>query len=256
VVASPFYPVEVRLLALLLASALTATPVTPTFSFPSEFSEELRSVLDRYMVAAQKQRDSMLGQKVEMNIGGQIAKLHEKGSMRAIRTIDKQGDLSLEVLEFDGDDRVKKDLIGRYLEEEQKSKAYGAMALSPQDYNFQIRAILRYQGQTKYVFDVSPRDNKGKFRGELWLDGQTGMPLREAGQFTKSPNIFLTNLRFIRDYELEQGIAVVKHVTSSADVRLLGVGRAELDINYSNYSRLQARTGNSRGVFHLGEDHL
>jgi hypothetical protein len=75
------------------------------------------------------------------------------------------------------------------------------------------------------------------FRGELWIDGSTGMPLREAGQLVKSPNILLTNLRFTRDYELQDGVAMVKHFRSSTDVRLLGIGRAELVIDFSNFSK-------------------
>jgi len=56
----------------------------------------------------------------------------------------------------------------------------------------------------------------------------------------KSPNLLLTNLRFARDYELQDGVSVVKHFQSSTDVRLLGVGSAELDVNFSNFSRIAA----------------
>jgi hypothetical protein len=220
----------------LLASALAATPVTT--AFPPELSGELQEVVQRYVLAAERQRQAMLGVQMEMQIDGRFTKLREEGRMRVMRTISKLGELGIKVLEFSGDNRVKTELIARYLDEEQKAKAYGAMSILPQDYDFAVKAILRRAGDTTYVFDVTPRKGgAGKFRGEVWVDGKTGMPLREAGQMIKSPHLLLSNLRFRRDYELRDGVAVVKHFTSSTDVRLLGVGRAELDVVFSNFSR-------------------
>jgi hypothetical protein len=113
------------------------------------------------------------------------------------------------------------------------------MPITPKDYDFQVAAVMKHEGTTTYVFDVKPKNKNVGFRGEVWIDGNTGMPLREAGQ-VKSPNIILTNMRFARDYELLDGIAVVKHFESSTDVRLLGIGRAELNIDFSNFSRTAA----------------
>ncbi|MEI9812656.1 MAG: hypothetical protein WDO18_08265 [Acidobacteriota bacterium] len=204
-------------------------------------SRELNDVIDRYVAATQVQRNAMLGAELEMDIDGRFTKLQEEGRMRVKQTISKLGELTNKMLDFAGDNRVKKDLISRYLEQEEKAKAFGAITISPLEYEFQVKAILRHAGQVTYVFDVKPKkSDSGKFRGELWVDGRTGMPLREAGQFVKSPSVFLTNLRFARDYELRDDIAVVKHFQSSTDVRLLGIGRAELDINFSNYSRAAA----------------
>lgn len=229
-----------RLLVLFLATALLASPVTT--SFPTELSPELNAVVQRYVTATSKQREAMLGVQMEMVIDGRFTKLNEEGRMRVMRTISKLGELSMKVLEFAGDNRIKTELIARYLDEEQKAKAYGAMTIAPADYDFEIKAILKHAGQTTYVFDVNPRKNSmsGAFRGELWVDGATGMPLREAGQMVKSPHLLLANLKFSRDYELKDGIAVVKHFQSSTDVRLLGVGRAELDVTFSNISRAPA----------------
>jgi hypothetical protein len=180
----------------------------------------------------------MLGAQVEMQIDGRFTNLKESGRMRVLRSISKLGDLGTKMLDFTGDNRVKSQLISRFLEGEEKAKAFGAMAITPADYDFAVKAVLKHDGQSTYVFDVKPKKkNMGSFRGELWIDGATGMPLREAGQFVKSPSVFLTNLRFARDYELLDGISVVKHFQSSTDVRLLGIGRAEIDIDFSNFSR-------------------
>ncbi len=225
-----------RLLSLLLATAV-ALNSAPT-ALPPELSSELNNIINRYVSAADKQRDAMLGAQVEMEIDGRFTNLKEAGRMRVLRSISKLGELGYKtILDFSGDNRVYKELITRYLTEEQKAKAFGAMPVSPKDYDFQITAVFKHNGQSTYVFDVKPKKNDaGKFRGEVWIDGKTGMPLREAGQLVKSPSIFLTNLRFARDYELRDGIAVVKHFQSSTDVRALGIGKAELDIDFTNFS--------------------
>ncbi len=232
---------EVRLLALLLASAILASPV-PTPGFPPELSAELNSVVERYVDAAQVQRNAMLGAQMEMQIDGRFTKLRESGQMRVLRTISRVGEMVFnQIGAFTGDNRVKTQLIARYLEAEEQTKAYGAMMIVPKDYEFRIKAILRNPKASTYVFEVNPhKKGTDKFRGELWVDGATGMPLREAGQLAKSPSIWLTNLRFARDYELQDGISVLKHFKSTTDVRVLGVGAAELDVNFSNFSRTVA----------------
>jgi hypothetical protein len=227
----------VRILALLLASALVATPV-PLPPFPPELSSELSAVVERYVSASQAQREAMFGAQMDIKIEGRLTELREKGEMNVVGSMSKQGELSHEMLNFEGDKRIKTDVIARFLELEEKTKTYGgALKVGPQDYEFRIKAILKQDLKTTYVFEVSPRKNGvDKFRGEVWIDGATGMPLREAGRFVKSPSLWLTNLRFVRDYELHNGISVVKRFQSSTDVRILGVGRAELDVNFSNFS--------------------
>ena len=39
-------------------------------------------------------------------------------------------------------------------------------------------------------------------------------------------------IRFVRDYEMRDGISILKHLQSTVDVRV--VGKAELSANYSN----------------------
>ena len=74
----------------------------------------------------------------------------------------------------------------------------------------------------------------GLFKGELWLDGATGMPVREAGEFVKSPSVFLKKVEFVRDYEIHDGVAFPSHIESTVDTRL--VGKAELSILFTNVS--------------------
>ena len=70
----------------------------------------------------------------------------------------------------------------------------------------------------------------GLFKGELWVDGQTGMPVHESGQFVKSPSVFVKRIRFVRDYEIRDGVAILNYIESTVDTRL--AGRAKLDVRY------------------------
>jgi len=77
----------------------------------------------------------------------------------------------------------------------------------------------------------------GLFKGELWLDGATGMPLKETGQLVKSGSAWLKSVRFVRDYELRNGISILKHFHSTLDVRV--VGKAEINADFSTPTWLE-----------------
>lgn len=236
-----------RLLSLFLITVLSITPVIPAPA-PEKLSPEVEDVIARYQTAAEVQRKAMLGAQMEMDIDGRFTKLREEGRMRVLRTIGKLGDLTQKMLDFTGDNRVKTELIARFLEQENKEKAYGAMILRPQDYEFRLGAITKNGDRTVYQFDVKPRKNvAGRIKGEVWIDGQTGMPLRESGMLAKSPSVLLTNLRFTRDYELHDGVSIVKSFRSSTDVRFPGVGRAELDVDFKNFSYIDQAAADSQG---------
>ena len=77
-------------------------------------------------------------------------------------------------------------------------------------------------------FQVSPRRKAvGLFHGELWLDAETALPLRESGRFVKSPSVFLKKIEFVREYQIQNGVAIPKHIESKADVRVFGRARAD-----------------------------
>jgi hypothetical protein len=43
----------------------------------------------------------------------------------------------------------------------------------------------------------------GLFKGELWIDAETARPLREWGEFVKSPSMFLRHIYVVRDYDTD-----------------------------------------------------
>lgn len=175
---------------------------------------------------------------MEVEIDAQLPSLEKKGTLKVLRMISRLGKITFDPIgRFIGDPIVKNEVITKYLELEQNERERGSIAITPANYKFQINAIITQdnpQGQQQqiYIFKLTPRRKAiGLFKGELWLDGATGMPLKETGQMVKSGSAWLKSIRFVRDYEMRDGISVLKHLQSTVDVRV--VGKAELSADYS-----------------------
>ncbi len=171
---------------------------------------------------------------MEVDIDAQLPSMEKKGTLKVLRMISKLGKISFDQLgQFIGDPIVKKEVIGKYLELEQNEREKGSIAITPANYKFQISAVLTQDEKQIYIFKLTPKHKAvGLFKGELWLDGATGMPLKETGQMVKSGSAWLKSIQFVRDYEMHDGISTLKHLESTVDVRV--VGKAELSANYSS----------------------
>jgi hypothetical protein len=198
--------------------------------------DNLNNVINRYVAAQQAQQDALRGARMEVEIDAQLPSLEKQGTLKVLRMISRLGKISFDQIgQFIGDPIVKTQVIGKYLALEQDERQKGSIAINPSNYKFQINAIITENQQQVYIFKLTPKHKAiGLFKGELWLDGATGMPLKETGQMVKSGSPWLKSIRFVREYEMRDGISVLKHLQSTVDVRL--VGKAELSANYSNPS--------------------
>ncbi len=219
----------------LLVAALAGADTSTNYAS----KDNLNNVINRYIAAQQAQQEALRGARMEVEIDAQLPSLEKKGKLRVLRTITRLGKISFDQIgQFIGDPVVKKEVIGKYLELEQDERQKGSIAITPANYKFQINAVITQDGQPGqqqqvYIFKLTPkRKAVGLFKGELWLDGATGMPLKETGQMVKTGSAWVKSFRFVRDYELHNGISVLKHLQSTVDVRV--VGKAELSANYSN----------------------
>jgi len=190
-----------------------------------------------YCAAAQSQADSLRASTMEVQIQGAFPKLSKTGKLRALRRISALGRITYQVLFFEGDGTVKRELIARYLAAEigaQQDRA-AAMAVSPDNYRFHFKGRSQLDGRDVYWFQVAPKHKaEGLFRGDLWIDAATYLKVQESGYLVKTPSFFLKRVAFTRKYEIRDGRAVPLRMESVADTRL--VGRAELTIDYSNYA--------------------
>jgi hypothetical protein len=173
---------------------------------------------------------------MEVDIDAKLPRLEKQGKLRALRTISLLGKITYKALGFSGDNTVKQEVIVRYLAAETEGRKNGSIAITPENYKFRLKATLTQGGQETYIFQLTPKKKRvGLFKGELWLDAATGMPMRESGQLVKNPSIFLKKVEFVREYQLHDGVALPAHIESTVDTRV--VGKAELSINFSNFTR-------------------
>jgi hypothetical protein len=225
----------VRLPNFLLAFAATVL-VGQAADLPKNYAtpDNLNNVINRYVAAQQAQQEALRGARMEVEIDAQLPRMEKKGKLRVLRIVPKFGKITFKQIgQFMGDPIVKKEVIAKYLDVEQGEHETGSIAITPANYKFQINAIITQDDRQIYIFKLNPkRKAMGLFKGELWLDGATGMPLKETGQLVKTGSAWLKSIRFVRDYEMNDGVSILKHLQSTIDVRVFG--KAELNASYSN----------------------
>src|SRR5437588_10733805 len=126
---------------------------------------------------------------MEVEIQAELPKLHKAGKMMALRIVSGLGKISYKMLGFSGDAAVKNDVIARYLTAEtQGQKDTSQFAITPANYKFKYKGLYDQDNREVHIFELKPRQNRvGLFKGELWLDAKTYMPVRESGRFVKNP---------------------------------------------------------------------
>lgn len=218
----------------LFACAYLALGV-PFFATAEESGDavETQQILTKYLSARETQEETLRGAQMQVSIRAKLPRLEKQGTLKALRRISKLGKITYKALGFSGDSTIKSEVIARYLTAESQSPEN---AITPANYKFKYRGVSQRDGQLVHVFQVAPRKKRvGMFKGELWLDAKTGMPVREAGRLVKTPSVFLKKVDFVNEYEIQDGVAIPKRFQSTADVRVFG--RAELDIDFSNFTK-------------------
>jgi len=184
-------------------------------------------------VQAQQQRSQALS--MEVDIDASLPRLKKQGKLHAFRFITRLGRIFYDKPDYVGDNTVKKEVIARYLQAESQARTdyAGSLSITPENYRFKYKGTTDYAGQTAYVLQVVPRKKRvGLFRGELWVDKATYLPLREWGELVKNPSVFLKSVYFVRDYMIWDGISVPRRLISDVDTRL--VGKAQLTVWFEN----------------------
>ena len=214
---------------LLAASTLTLRAAVEESSDDS--SSTSKAIISKYLEATNQQP---VAHSMEVEINASVPRLQQHGKLRALRKISKVGLITYRVLGFQGDNTVKKEVIARYLQAEQQSQSDSSMTLTPANYKFKLKGERRAQdGELVYMFQVSPRKKRvGLFRGELWLDANSYLPVLEKGRLVKNPSIFFKKVDFERAFAIQNGMSVPAHMTSTIDTRVVGI--VQLDINYTN----------------------
>jgi hypothetical protein len=198
-------------------------------------------VLERYMAASQAQQAQMRGLSMQVDIDASVPNLKKNGTLHALRNISKLGQITYKALNFVGDKTIRNDVIARYLTAETHATTNkpADMAITAANYKFKYKGVVEREGRKLHVFQLTPRKKRlGLFKGELWVDAATYMPLRESGRMVKNPSVFLKRVDFVRDYEIRDGIAFPRHLESTIQTRL--VGMAKLDVRFRDFAKADA----------------
>lgn len=211
--------------------AVTFGSVAKAFDPPDEATN---SMVAKFLDATQIQKEALRGQQMEVDIDARLPKLKEQGRLKVLQTVTKWGKITFKKLgEFVGDRTVQHDVIEKYLELEADTPPDASLAITPANYKFRRKTIIMQDNSRIWVFELTPkRKAVGLFKGELWLDAATGMPLKETGTLVKSPSIFLKKVAFVNEYKLQDGVSFPSHMETHVDTRI--AGRADLDIRFSN----------------------
>jgi hypothetical protein len=225
-------------LKLLLTVVFAATiGSSVVFSEPKAPPMPEQEMVDRYVQATKTQQSALRGGTEEVDIDAAVPKFKKQGKLHALKNISKLGKITYHALGFSGDSIVKTEVIANYLKAEvEAAQGQSSLSITPQNYKFKYKGTWEWNGREIYVLHVSPRERKvGLFKGELWLDAETYMPVREQGSFVKSPSFMLKKMQFVRDYELQNGVSIPQRTESRVETRFFG--QVELNIKYLTFSK-------------------
>jgi hypothetical protein len=174
---------------------------------------------------------------MDVDIDASIPKLKQYGRLHALRRISKVGTVTYHAITFQGDNSIKHQVIARYLDAERQAQADHNLAVMPTNYKFKFKGERTSTAADArvYVFEVTPRHKRvGLFKGELWLDTHSYLPVYEKGRLVKNASIFFKKVEFERSYAVQSGVSVPVRTASTIKTRL--VGNVELNINYSHFA--------------------
>jgi len=185
--------------------------------------------LERYLAGVANNSPWSEPNTVLLEIDASLPRLAERGNLRAIRHWSERQTPDYQVIRIEGGAMVKQQVIARYLTAEKEAAATPAASVAVTPANYKFRYLASSGGTPVYAFQITPRHKRtGLIKGELWIDGATGVAVHEAGYLVKRPSIFIRRLKITRDVSLSDGIPYLRATHLDIDVRF--AGRAELTI--------------------------
>jgi hypothetical protein len=189
----------------------------------AEDIEDATRAFGRYLAAVERAHSWSVE---TIEIEASLPKLNKKGRLRAIRRLTQAGEPDYQVLEIAGDRTVRQQVIERYLSAQMTASEIpsASVAITPQNYNFRYRGAVKVGDNVAFAFQIKPRKKRlGLMSGELWLDAETGVPVRQEGYLVKSPSVFVKRVGITRETVLSEGVAQKLMTHLSVNTRLVGV---------------------------------
>jgi hypothetical protein len=209
--------------------------------------KEADAVLKRCLQTSR--RGVVRGVSMVAHFAGRLPGLQKTATVDANRHVSREGLVEYTVNEKNGDTTVQKELIFRFMggESESTGKDNAKVAVNEANYKFKYKGKREKDSRMAYVFEVNPRKKReGLFKGEIWVDVESCLTVREAGRFVKSPSVFLKKVEFTREYVIRDGLAVPKTMQLNSETRFWGA--AELDIQYGELTYEDPHPVNGNGL--------
>ena len=195
-----------------------------------------REAEERFELHLSKSKNRILrGVSMVTRFAGKLTKLDKVARVEARRHVAADGAVDYDLIAKEGDKTIQKELINRFIgtEMDPHHTSGSEIAITPENYKFKFKGTREVGGRSVDVFELHPKKKRvGLFKGEVWMDTETGLSVHEAGVFVKSPSVFLKDIRFVRDYEIKDGYAVPTSTSIYTKTRFWGM--AELEVNYSD----------------------
>ena len=225
---------RISLVFLCLAAGLTCAADEAGAGIPAVHHD--REAEERYELHLNKSRNRILrGVTMVARFAGKLTQLDKVARVEARRHVAADGVVDYDLISRDGDKTIQKELINRFIGTEiDPHRLSGTeLAITPENYKFKFKGTREEAGRSVDVFELHPKKKRvGLFKGEVWVDTETGLNVHESGTLVKSPSVFLKDVRFVRDYEIRDGYALPKSTTIFTKTRFWGM--AELDVDYSD----------------------
>jgi hypothetical protein len=250
----------VRLSGYIFVASFLATGLVSSALAAESTSEDDQELVGKYLDATRLQQEALRGTRMDVSIDARLPELAKQGRLRALRFVSRLGKITYKALGFSGDNTVKKEVIVRYLSLDSDSAPSSDVSITPANYHFKFKTSMQQGDRPVEVLELTPKKKHwwggykvGLFKGELWLDAGTGMPIRLAGQWVKSPSVFVKRVQFVQEFEMQQnGVSIPSHIESTVDTRI--AGRAELSINFSNFTPESADAPEDAQIGQADED--
>ena len=156
-------------------------------------------------------------------------------SLEARRHVASDGTINYDVIAREGDTTVQKELIVRFINLEMEARSHGGddVAITATNYKIKFEGSMDQAGRNTDVFEVHPRKKRiGLFKGEVWVDTESGLTVHQAGQWVKSPSVFVKSVKFVQDFAIRDGYQVPTSTSFTTQTRFWGV--AEMSVEYTD----------------------
>jgi hypothetical protein len=158
-----------------------------------------------------------------VQIEAELPNVNKKGVMVAEKTVDAKGHISYEMKSYTGDNLVKTKVIGLYLSAEQEASQTQVPAITAQNYRFKFKRKDSLGDRIAMIFELTPiRKMIGLFKGELWLEEETGLEMKQAGRLVKNPSVIFKTADLTREFQIKGDESHLSKVDYQADTRVVG----------------------------------